>query len=219
MVFRDRQDAGRRLGTALAGFECAVVLGLPRGGVPVAAEVARQLGVHLGIVVARKVGHPGNPEYAIGAVTEDGVTALNEDEAALVDREWLNKEIDRQREEARRRRATYAPGEQLDVADHTVIIVDDGIATGYTVLAAIRSVRAREPARIVVAAPVAPPRTIERLRQEADEVVVLHAPEDLFAIGAYYEDFSPVSDRTVKALLAEERGASPPEGGEGGDEA
>lgn len=208
MVFEDRTDAGRRLADALRDYadKSPVVFALPRGGVTVAAEVARALGAPLDLVIARKVGHPSNPEYAIGAVTDDGESLLNEGEVAHVEDRWLQRAIERETNEARRRRERYlGPGEPRDVAGKTAILIDDGIATGFTLRTALKSLRKRAPSRIVVAAPVAPDRTVELLQKEADDVVVLHRPELLYAIGAYYEDFSPVSDRAVEAALREFR--------------
>jgi predicted phosphoribosyltransferase len=206
--FRDRKDAGEQLGRALAekGYSDPVVFGLPRGGVVVAAEVAKALGATLDLVIARKLGHPHNREYAIGAVTDDGQALLNPAETSAIDAEWLERAVAREQEEARRKRDAYLGGAQpADIAGKTAIVVDDGIATGFTIRAAARALRARGPAKLVVAAPVAPPRTIESLRQEADEVVVLSAPEHLVAIGAYYEDFAPVRDDEVKGLLGSAR--------------
>jgi predicted phosphoribosyltransferase len=202
MRFLDRQDAGEKLAAELERFRGAdvVVFGLPRGGVPVAAQVAKRLGAALDVVIARKLGHPLNREYAIGAVTDDGECLLNPEEP--VDQEWLARAVARESEEARRRRAEYTGLHELrDLHGKTAIIVDDGIATGFTVRAAVASLRKRGPARVVVATPVAPPHAVELLRQDADEVVVLSTPTHLVAIGAAYDDFAPVTDAAVKALL------------------
>ena len=226
MVFADRVDAGRRLGQALMRFrdQDPVVLGLPRGGVVLAAEVARALGAPLDLISARKIGHPHSPEYAIGAVTEDGETVLNPAETAQVPKEWLETEICAQKEEAVRRRKLYGNDRpRVDVLGKTASVVDDGIATGYTVRAAVRSLKKRSPARIVVAAPVAAPRTAALLKEECDELVLLDTPDDFFAIGEFYEDFAPVSDRDLKAVMAsfagnswtEETARSERESGEG----
>jgi predicted phosphoribosyltransferase len=206
MKFADRAEAGRKIADTLASRELPdpVVLGLPRGGVVVAAELANTLRAPLDLAIARKIGHPRSPEYAIGAVTEDGESFLNQAEAAKLSPAWLEAETAREVEEAKRRRKLYL-GERapIEVVGKTVILVDDGIATGFTLRAAIRSVRRKNPARIIVAAPVAPPESIHRLKSEgeADEVVVLYSPADFFAIGAYYEDFHPVSDQEVIVAL------------------
>ena len=206
LQFKDRKDAGERLAVALERFrsEDPVVFGLPRGGVVVAAEVARSLGAPLDIVVARKIGHPGNEEYAIGAVTDDGEAVFNERDAKFVPKEWLEKETAREREEAVRRRALYAGGRgTTDLTGKTAILVDDGIATGHTVRAAVRALRKRNPARLVVAAPVAPARSVRSLAEGADEVVVLERPDEFFAISMFYTEFEPVSDSEVVALMRE----------------
>lgn len=207
MRFSDRADAGRQLARALADFAegDGIVYALPRGGVTLGAEIARALGLRLDVIIPRKLGHPWNPEYAIGAVTEAGAPILNEAEAARIDRGWLDAAIERERSEARRRRERYLAGrEPCDPRGRTAILVDDGLATGMTMKAAVRAMREREPARVVVAVPVAPADTVEDLRNEADEVIALHAPRHfLGGIGAYYDDFHQVADETVVAILNE----------------
>lgn len=205
MRFVDRVDAGRQLAAALARFrgQEGVVYALPRGGVVLGVEVAEALQMPLDLIIPRKIGHPLSPEYAICAVSEDGSRICNEREIAHVDPAWLESEISAQLAEARRRRQLYlgtrtAPA----VAGKTAIVVDDGVATGLTMLAALRDARKREPAQLIAAIPVTPRDTAQRLREEADEVVALHAPADyLGAVGAYYEDFQQVSDAEVVALL------------------
>lgn len=201
MLFEDRADAGRRLGEALAKYkgEEVVVLALPRGGVPVAAEVAKALHAPLDLIVARKIGHPDHPEYGIGAVTDDGYEIFNEGERQNVDPEWLKEEIQSQIKEAQRRREAYLGGRQSQsLMGKTAILIDDGIATGYTLRAAIHSARARQAKHIVVASPVAPRGTD---LPEADDVVVLETPEDFRAIGSFYRDFEQTGDTQVKELL------------------
>lgn len=205
MLFADRVEAGRTLAQALNLFrdQSPTILGLPRGGAIVAAEVAKALGAPMDLALARKIGHPRSPEYAIGAVTEDGEVVLNPHETYGVPHDWLEDEIARQRQEAARRRDLYLKGRpRAKVAGRTAILVDDGIATGYTVLAAIRSLRKRGPTRIVVAAPVAPTDSVAMLKEEADEVVVLECPEPFYAIGSFYLDFLPVSDEEVCSVMA-----------------
>ena len=203
--FEDRRDAGRQLGQALAGrgFERPIVLGIPRGGVPVAAEVAVALGGELGVVVAHKLRAPRQPELAIGAVTADGVAWINEELAGHTgaDRAYLEQESAFQAGEARRRQSAFDGHRLPPVAGRPVIIVDDGIATGATALAGARSMRSLGASPLVVAVPVGPPATIERLRQEADEVVCLRVDAGFFAVGEFYRDFRAVSDDEVLEIL------------------
>jgi len=203
--YRDREEAGRLLATALreAGVHAPVVLGIPRGGVPVAAEVARALDGELGVVVARKLRAPGQPELAVGAITADGAEWLNEslaDECGA-DSRYLSLERARQIDEARRREAAFDGDRRPDVKGRTVVIVDDGLATGATAIAAARSVKGAGAARVILAAPVAPPETVGRLRAEVDDVVCPRIEEDFWAIGQFYVGFRQVSDEEVKAIL------------------
>jgi putative phosphoribosyl transferase len=210
---RDRRDGGRRLARKLAryrGRKNTVVLGLPRGGVVTAAEVAAGLELPLDVVIARKIGAPGNPELAVGAVAEDGDPYLKDEGLALTGASgaYITDEVARQRAEILRRRAWFRGGRPLSLPEHaTVILVDDGIATGSTVVAAIRALRQLGAERIVLAAPVAPPDTVEALRALADEVVVLATPAMFWAVGEFYEDFAAVSDEEVERLLARARPA------------
>ncbi len=205
--FRNREDAGRQLARRLEAWRGrdVVVLGLPRGGVPVAWEVARALGAPLDVIVARKLGAPGNPELGMGALAEGGARWINDrirhlvgaaegDVAAVVERE--------QRELDRRVRRYRGDRPLPDLRDRTVLLVDDGIATGGTVRAAIGALRALGVGRLVVAVPVAAAQTTEALCREADEVVALAEPSDLMAIGYWYDDFGQTSDEEVCALLA-----------------
>jgi predicted phosphoribosyltransferase len=180
-----------------------VVYALPRGGVVLGAEVARALGMPLDLLIPRKVGHPLQPEYAICAVVENGEMVCNQREVARVDPEWFRREVKAERDEAARRRVLYLGGrEPVPAAGKTAIIVDDGIATGLTMEVSIRDARRRGPARLVVAVPVAPPETAERMSREVDEFIVLDpSPYYLGAVGAYYDYFSQVTDDEVIALL------------------
>jgi putative phosphoribosyl transferase len=208
MKFEDRTEAGRLLAsklTAYANRPDVIVLGLPRGGVPVAFEVARALHVPLDIELVRKLGVPGHKELAMGAIASGNVRVLNQD---VID--WLGistRVIDhvvaKEQEELERRNRVYRGDRPApNVRNRTVILVDDGIATGATLRAAIAALRQQEPARIVVAVPVAPPSTCNQLQAEVDDVVCVLAPEELYAIGIWYENFSQTTDDEVRDLLA-----------------
>jgi putative phosphoribosyl transferase len=205
MRFKDRADAGRKLAQALDAYanRDGVVYALPRGGVVLGVEVARALRMPLDLLIPRKLGHPLQPEYAIGAVVESGEMVVNQWEVSRVDPQWFRQEVEAERREARRRRELYLGGRApAAVKGKVAIIVDDGIATGLTMEVAIRDARRREPGRLVVAVPVAPPETVERLAREVDEFVVLdRSPYYLGAVGAYYDYFTQVSDDEVVALL------------------
>ena len=205
--FKDRRDAGRRLAALLeqSRRERPVVVGIPRGGVPVAAAVARALGAPLDVAVVRKIGAPQNPEYAIGALAEGGVHVLSEqavhalrltegERAALIAR--VEGELEQR---LRRYRGSRPP---LELTGRTAILVDDGLATGRSALAAVRSLRRRGAARVILAVPVAARQSAQSLSDEADEVVCVKMPVDLWAVGYWYEDFSPTTDAEVAALLA-----------------
>jgi putative phosphoribosyl transferase len=213
MPFRDRREAGRRLAERLSGLRSSrpLVLGLPRGGVPVAFEVARELDAPLDILVVRKLGVPFQPELGMGAVGEDGVRVLNPEvlrEAGVTDTQLAEVEA-RERAEVEQRAARLRNGRPaIPLADRTVVIVDDGLATGGTARAAIRVARARGAARVVVAVPVAPPETVSALSREADDVISVETPEPFFAIGGWYVDFTPTSDQEVVDLLAARAGES-----------
>jgi putative phosphoribosyl transferase len=204
--FQDRVDAGRRLAEVLEPWhtERPVVLGLPRGGVPVAAEVAAALHAPLDVILVRKLGVPTQPELAMGAIGEDGIRVLNDDvvriaqiePAAIAAVEQSERaELDTRAERFRGQRP------RTDVRDRTVIIVDDGIATGSTARAAIEVARAHGAARVVLAVPVAPARTCAELSGLADEVVCLEMPDPFMAVGQFYRDFSQTTDAEVVACL------------------
>lgn len=205
--FRDRMDAGRQLARALAGYTGrpdVLVLGLPRGGVPVAYEVARALGAELDVFLVRKLGLVGHEELAMGAIASGGIRVLNEQvtEALRVSDEVIDAVEERERRELERREREYRGDRPFpDVTGRTVILVDDGLATGATMRAAARAIEARDPARLVVAAPVAAPETCEALREQVDEVVCVLTPEGFHAVGLWYDDFRPTSDEEVRACL------------------
>jgi putative phosphoribosyl transferase len=206
MRFRDRVDAGKQLAKAVKQkYENAevVVYPLPRGGVPLGIEVARTLSMPLDLVIPRKIGHPYNPEYAICAVAETGETVCNERERERVDEAWFEQRVAEERNESRRRRELYLAGrEPIPVEGKTAILVDDGIATGLTMRAAIKDMRARSAARVVVAIPVVPQDTAERLKSEVDDVVALSIDAYyLGAVGAYYDEFGQVSDTEVLEMM------------------
>jgi len=221
-MFEDRQAAGRALGERLLQLDIAgdvLVLGLPRGGVPVACEVAAALGAPVDALVVRKLGAPFNPELALGAIAFGGVTVYNEDLLAQlnVDEQDLEPIRARELEELKRRELAYRVGRPpLAVAGATVIIVDDGMATGATMHAAVVATRALDPARIVVAVPTAARDAAERLEGVADQVVALATPEPYFGVGAWYSRFPQLNDEEVVAALAAaarpRSGASRPDG-------
>jgi len=204
--FADRRDAGRRLAEQLLPLaeEDPIVVALPRGGVPVADEVARALGAPLEILAVRKLGAPHNPEYGIGAIAEDGTRVFDPEALAVlgIDNRVLAEIVARESEELRRRVVAYRGDRPpLDLEGRTVIVVDDGVATGVTDTAALRSIGRHGPRRLVLAVPVAAPESVSRLRQEADDVVCLMAPALLYGVGQWYRDFSQVSDDEVIAAL------------------
>jgi predicted phosphoribosyltransferase len=205
VVFRNRVDAGQQLAALLQRYKGSdpVVYALPRGGVVVGAEVARALEAPLEVVIARKVGHPQSPEYAICAVSASGSLICNETERRAADPRWFEMAVERERQEAARRQATYLEGrEPRSPEDKTAIIVDDGIATGLTVRAAIEEIKGQEPRQVVVAVPVIPRETAEALKRQVDAVVAVDIPDFfLGAVGAYYIDFEQVSDEEVIRLL------------------
>jgi putative phosphoribosyl transferase len=207
-MFADRHDAGRRLAAALARFRGRhpVVLAIPRGGVPVAFEIARALDAPLDLMVTRKLGAPGQPELGIGALADGDhpEAVLNPELLAMIDvsETYLRAQVERELEEIHRRQKLYCGGRVPAPIEGTVaILVDDGIATGGSIRAAIRSLKRRKPARIVVAVPVAPAATVEALKSEADEVVALTAPETFGSVGEFYRDFAQTSDEEVVSLL------------------
>jgi predicted phosphoribosyltransferase len=208
LPFENRTQAGRLLGQALTGYAKrpdVIVLALPRGGVPVGFEVARMIGAQLDIMLVRKLGTPGQEELAMGAIASGGVSVLNSDLVAAlhVSQEAIEAVAGRERQELERRERAYRGDHPPPaVENRCVILVDDGLATGASMRAAVGALKQRKPASIVVAIPVAPPDTVERLQEEADEVVCLATPEPFWAVGRWYRDFPQTSDDEVKSLLA-----------------
>lgn len=207
--FADRRAAGRRLARALAGLRDRnpLVLALPRGGVPVAYEVATALGAELDLLFVRKLGAPGHAEFGIGAVVDGADPQLVLNEAAVrqlgVGVDYLGAELARQLAEIERRRHAYVGGRAApSVAGQTVIVVDDGVATGSTVTAALAGIRKNHPEHLVLAVPVAPPDVTAALRAHCDEFVCLETPDPFYAVGAHYADFTQTGDAEVVDLLA-----------------
>jgi predicted phosphoribosyltransferase len=213
--FRNRIDAGRQLGAALAKYADrpdVTVLGLPRGGIPVAAEVARALHVPLDVFVVRKLGVPGHEEYAMGAIASGGVRLLDRRTvaAAGLTPAQVESVTAAERAELERRERSYRGDRPFpDLAGKTVILVDDGLATGASMRAAIEALRQERPARIVVAVPVAAPETCQAFRHVADEIVCAATPEPFYAVGRWYDDFSQTTDQEVHELLASARAPAP----------
>lgn len=211
MRFKDRADAGQKLARLLAakyGHRDGVVYALPRGGVVLGAEIAPHLHMPLDLIIARKIGHPYNPEYAIAAVTETGEPVVNTREVANLPSEWFDAQVATERREARRRHHVYLDGRPpLSARGKIAIIVDDGIATGLTMEAAIRELQQRNAGSIVIAVPVAPADTAAQFANEVDDLVALDIPEYfLGGVGAYYEYFPQVTDEEVLALLRKVNG-------------
>ena len=211
MLFRDRADAGRHLLSRLGAYHGrpdVVVLGLPRGGIPVGYEVARGLGAPLDVFVVRKLGVPGQEELAMGAIATGGVRVVNRDvvDALHIAPDVLDRAAAQELRELERRERSYR-GDRPEppVEGRTVILVDDGLATGSTMRAAVQALRQQRPARIVVAVPVAAFATCEELRREVEEVVCFATPEPFMAVGRFYDDFSQTTDEEVHDLLASAR--------------
>lgn len=207
LIFKDRREAGRRLADQLRSYadgRDVVVLGLPRGGVPIAREVATTLHVPMDIFVARKVGVPGHHELAMGAVASGGVVVMNADTMRCfrISQEQFEVRVQEEWKEVDRREKLYRAGQRpISIAGKTVILVDDGLATGSTILAAIAALRQHRPTRILVAVPVAPRETCDKLAKEACDVIVLTSPHDFHAVGQVYDDFNPVDDAEVVAIM------------------
>jgi putative phosphoribosyl transferase len=205
--FKDRRDAGKKLAqklSAYAGRQNGLILALPRGGVPVAYEVALALNVPLDIFIVRKLGVPGREELAFGAIASRGIRVLNGDVVRMlsIPDEVINFVVKRELQELRRREKLYRGDRpSTEVRDRTIILIDDGLATGASMRAAVAGLRAQRPARIVIAVPTAAPETCNAFRAEVDEVVCAITPELFYGVGRWYEDFSQVTDEEVRVLL------------------
>ncbi|MHB0868288.1 MAG: phosphoribosyltransferase [Chloroflexota bacterium] len=209
-IFEDRQDAGRRLAAELEEYRGtdALILALPRGGVVTGYEVSAALGLPLEVFISRKIGAPGNPELAIGAIAESDGEWIDQEAIALlgVSQEYIREETERQRREIERRIQKYRQGRPLPpLAGRTAIVVDDGIATGYTMLAALRGLRKAHPAILVAAVPVAPEESLWKVSRESDRVVCLATPEPFYAVGFHYVGFEQLSDDDVVTYLNQAR--------------
>lgn len=207
MIFKNRQEAGILLAEKLMKYKGtdSMVYALPRGGVVVGAEIAKLLAIPLDVAVVKKIGHPYNPEYAICSVSENGDLVCNEEEKKSVSEDWLNNAIAHGKEEAVLRRQSYSKIKKTILAEgKTAIVVDDGVATGLTMKAAIKWIKNQKPKKIVVAVPVIPKETASELGKEVDELVCLNIPEYfLGAVGSYYINFSQVGDEEVERMLSE----------------
>jgi predicted phosphoribosyltransferase len=210
LLFYDRTDSGRRLAKLLKRRiqgPC-IVLAIPRGGVVVGYEVAKELGCPLDVVISRKVGAPAQPELAVGAVAEDGVVFVDEEIAGLVgvSRDYVERRAREELREVRRRAEEYRGGREMpDLSGKTVILVDDGLATGLTMMAAVHMARNKGAEKVVVAVPVSPPETVAKLRRHADEVICLETPTNFYAIGQFYERFDQLTDEETNSILRKSR--------------
>ncbi len=207
MIFKNRKDAGEKLIPKLIQYKNKpgiVILALPRGGVVTAAEIVRKLNLPLDLVVPRKIGAPGNPEFAIGAIAEDGVGIFDNEIIAAynIGQEYIKNEVEKEKKEAERRLKVYR-GKRLplNLEDKTVILVDDGVATGATMRAAIKSVKQKAPKEIIVATPTIARDTLKIIQEEVDEVIYLKAPLFFGAVGAFYEDFAQTEDKEVIDII------------------
>lgn len=206
MTFQDRQQAGRALADALPNElsqEGAIILAIPRGGVVIGDQIARALNLPLDVWIARKIGAPGNPELALGAVTPSGTVVLDDElvRSLAVPEAYLREETERQRLEANRRRERFQLGDPPELSGKHVVLVDDGIATGATAEVSLKALAQANPAQIILAVPVAPPETVQRLSAYADQIIALHTPSSFGAVGRFYQHFPQTGDEEVLECL------------------
>lgn len=206
MIFKDRKEAGEKLAQALKKYqgENAVIFALPRGGVILGSVISKKLNLPLNLVIPRKIGHPDQPEYAIAAVTEHG-DLIESKETEFIDKGWFKNRVEEEIKEAKRRIEVYLQGKDIKVKRKIAIIVDDGIATGLTIKAAILDLKNRGAKKIVIAVPIAPQEVVDDLKKEVEEVIVLEKPkigEFLGAVGNYYSNFPQISDEEVIKILS-----------------
>ena len=207
MLFKDRQEAGQKLSVALSKFKGqkdTIILALPRGGVVTAYEIAKELNLPLDLVVPRKIGAPYNEEYAIGAITESGKGIFNSQAIAElhITKEYLDKTVTQGKKEAQRRLKAYRQNRaSLNLKNKTIIVIDDGIATGLTMRAAIESIKAKNPAKIIIVVPVSAKDSLEIIKKEVDDIICLDTPEYFGAVGAFYRDFGQTTDEEVIELM------------------
>jgi|SRR3989338_9021139 len=204
MHFKDRQHAAEQLAVSLRKYagKDTVVYALPRGGAVLGAYLAKKLGLPFDLILTRKIGHPYNPEYAIAAVAENGEIEKNEEELRHIDQQWFKQEVSRELAEIKRRRNLYlGDRKSVDPKGKTAIVVDDGLATGLTMKAAIMDLRAQKAKTVIAAVPVAPSDTAREIARLVDEIVILHIPAGFAAIGLYYQDFPQVTDEEVVELV------------------
>jgi len=201
-LFLNRTEAGKRLAEKLKQYadEDVIIYGLPRGGAVVAREVADELNSPLSLIIVRKIGHPANPEYGIGAITDDGHIAVSEAAVSYLGQDWFEEEAEKQRKEALRRKELYKIPE-IETKGKIAIIIDDGLATGMTMLAAIKSLKEKGVKKIIAAVPVSPEDTAELIKKEVDELIVLATPEPFGAVGMHYKDFAQISDEDVVKII------------------
>lgn len=207
MIFKNREEAGKKLALKLSDYKNTknlIVLGIPRGGIVVGKKLAEILNCPLDVIVTKKIGAPGNPELAIGAIGPEGEEVIDEELAESVgaDEEYLKSQISKLKTEIKGREEVFRQGKpSLDLKDKAVILTDDGVATGATMLAGIEVVRQYEPKKIIVAVPVVAKDSLKKIEEKADEVIYLDAPLMFFAVGQFYQEFEQVSDEEVKELL------------------
>ena len=212
MIFADRITAAGKLAEALSEYQDKnpLILAIPRGAVPMAKVIAEQLNGEMDVVLVRKLRAPGNPGFAIGSVDESGWVYLTEyAEQAGADQDYINREVSVQLETIRQRRVQYTPMHPpVDPAGRIVIVIDDGLATGSTMIAALHALRNKKPAELICAVPVAPPETLRKLEGKADRIVCLSSPDNFYAVGQFYGDFPQVTDEEVIACLADATGSA-----------